>query len=358
MSGSDAPALMLAYGDDGFQLAAVVDEFAARIGALERTELRPERSPDESLIDRAAVEAASVPLFGGLHLVVLHQPIRAAGRSAAALTRLGELVSALPDGAALALVEERTSRDVGRVSGPLQQLAEAVKGRGGAVTERNTPRRNELAAWIAAHAERIDVAIERRATAVLAERLGGMAWESDIERGDQTRRADSELRKLAAFARGRAIHADDVTLLVADTRPASIFAITNAVERREPIAAADALRRALADGQPALLIMATLQSRISELSVARDRVARRVKTEVRVRRLGKPARTAERVAQAARRYTGAELEGMLRGLLEADIEIKSNAVDAESALSAWLGMHLAALGPSARMGGESRGAPG
>lgn len=354
----EASALLLAYGDDGFQLAAAVDQFATQIGALERTELRAERTPDEALIERAAMAAASVPLFGGVHLVVLHQPIRAAGRSAAAVARLTALVTELPAGAALALVDERTSRDAGRASGPLQQLADAVKAGGGAVVERNAPRRNELAAWITEHAAQLGLQMERRAAAVLAERLGGMAWESDIERGEQTRRADSEVRKLAVFARDRAISADDVALLVADTRPASVFAITNAVERREPIAAADALRRALADGQPPLLIMATLQSRISELIVARDLVARRVSTEQLVRRLGKPARAAERVTQAARRYSGGELEAMLRGLLEADIQIKSNAVDAESALTAWFGMHLAALGPSARRDGGARDAPG
>lgn len=346
--------LLFAYGDDGFLLSAAVDEFAARIGALERTDFRPERSPDEPLIERAAIAAASVPLFGGLHLVVLHQPVRAVGRSSGALARLTDVIAGLPTGAAIAVVEERTSRDAGRVSAALQQLIDAVKERGGTVIERAAPRRNELTGWINGHAERIGVQIERRAAALLAERLGGMTWESDIERGEQTRRADSELRKLAVFAGDRGIAPEDVAILVADARPASVFAITNAVERRDAGVAGDALRRALAEGHAPLLIMATLQSRISELIVARDLVARRVATQDLVRRLGKPARAAERITQAARRYTGEELEGMLRGLLAADVEIKTNAVDPESALTAWFGTHLAGLGPSARTGDVGR----
>ena len=48
----------------------------------------------------------------GTHLTVLRQPLRAAGRSTAAADRLLALVSDLPDGSALALVEERPSRDI------------------------------------------------------------------------------------------------------------------------------------------------------------------------------------------------------------------------------------------------------
>ena len=46
---------------------------------------------------------------------------------------------------------------------------------------------------------------------------------------------------------------------------------------------------------------------------------------------------AERLVEAARRYSGAELESMLSGLFEADLAIKANTMEAEPALVAWLG---------------------
>ena len=346
------PALLLAHGDDGFLLGAAVDEFAAATGAMDRTDLAPERSPDEAQIDRARVAAASVPLFGGSSLVVLRQPLRCVGRSPMALARLVETIETLPPGAALALVEQRSSRDGGKASPTLQRLADAVKARGGGVVERNAPRRNELAPWIVRHAQAAGIDIDRRAAALLAERVGGAVWESDIERGEQTRRAANELRKLAAFAGERTIRADDVAALVADDRPASIFAITNALERRDPVAAAEALSRALAEGQPELLIMATVQSRVADLIVARDLVARRVPTAQLVQRLRRPARAVERLADAARRYTGAELEAMLIGLFDADIAIKTNAVEPAAALTAWFGRHVAAAGRRQRDAGR------
>src|SRR5262245_11223038 len=184
------------------------------------------------------------------------------------------LVQELPDGAALALVDVRSTRDATRPPPLLGKLAEAVRARGGEIAQRVAPRRGELQAWIRNHAKTLDLALEPRAAAVLAERVGGAVAESDVERGEQTRIADSELRKLATYAAGRPITADDVEALVADTKPASLFAITNAIDRRDAAGATTAVDRALAEGQPVLRILGALQGRLSDLIVARDLAAR------------------------------------------------------------------------------------
>lgn len=335
-------ALFLVHGDDGFAIDQAVAAFAVRVEGAERTEIVPERSPDEAAIDRARIESATVGMFGA-HLVVLRQPIFAAGRSSAASDKLLALVSELPDGAALALAELRPSRDVGKPPALLKRLADAVSARGGQVEERETPRRNQLQGWIRAHAGELGMTIEPRAAALLAERIGGAIWESDIERGQQTRAADSELRKLSTYAESRPINAGDVESLVADTRPASLFAITNAIDRREPAAAAAALERAIDEGQPVLRIMAALEGRITDLIVARDLGAGGATPQELTKRVGRGnARMAERIVEAARRYSATELEAMLRGLFEADLAIKANDTAEESALAAWLGEYLLA----------------
>ena len=338
--------LLLLHGDDGFGLDLALRDFATSIDATERVEIVPERTPDEPALDRARLEAGTMSMFGA-HLTVLRQPLRAAGRSTAAADRLVGLVDGLPDGCALALVEGRPSRDIARPPALLKRLAEAVKARGGRVAERSAPRRGELRGWIVAHAARIGVGIEVRAAHVLAERIGGQVWETDIERGEMTRVADSELRKLATYAGDRPISPGDVDALTMDTRPASVFAITNALDRREPAAMADALRRALADGQPGLRILASLAGRVSDLIVARDLAARRAEPNEIARRVARGnGRMAERLVDAARRYRGEELESMLLGLWEADVAIKSNAMDEEPALVAWVGEHMLAGGRS------------
>jgi DNA polymerase III delta subunit len=334
--------LLFVHGDDDFGIGQALSAFALRLDVAERTDITPERSPDEASLDRARLESATVGMFGA-HLVVLHQPIFAAGRSNAATDKLLGLIARLPDGAALALAELRPSRDAGRPPALVQRIAQAVTEGGGTVDERATPRRNQLQGWIRAHANELGVAIEPRAAAVLAERVGGAIWESDVERGQQTRLADGELQKLATYANGRPINADDVEALVSDSRPASLFAITNAIDRREPAAAATAVERAIGEGQPVLRILAALEGRIADLIVARDLHASGATPQELTKRVGRGnARMAERIAESARRYSGAELEGMLRGLFEADLSIKANEMAEEPALVAWLGEYLLA----------------
>jgi DNA polymerase III delta subunit len=334
--------LLLLHGDDGFGLDVALREFASSVDATERIEIIPGSTPDEAAIDRARLEAGTMSMFG-VHLAVLRQPLKAAGRSTATADRLLALVGELPDGSALALVEERPSRDITKPPALLKRLAEAVKERGGRIEEHGAPRRGELRAWIGAHAARIGIKIEMRAAHVLAERIGGQIWETDVERGEMTRIADSELHKLATYAGDRPIGVDDVEAMTADSRPASVFAITNALDRREPAVAAEALRRALADGQPGLRILASLAGRVSDLIVARDLVAARTPPTEIARRVARGnARMAERIVEAARRYRGEELDAMLTGLFEVDLAIKTNVMDEEPALVAWLGEHLLA----------------
>jgi DNA polymerase III delta subunit len=334
--------LLLLHGDDGFGLDIALREFAGSVDATERIEIIPATTPDEAAIDRARLEAGTMSMFGA-HLAVLRQPLRAAGRSTSAADRLVALVRELPDGSALGLVEERPSRDITKPPALLKRLAQAVKERGGRVEEHGAPRRGELRAWIVSHAPRIGVKIEMRAAHVLAERIGGQIWETDIERGEMTRIADSELRKLATYVGERPIGVEDVEAVTIDMRPASVFAITNAIDRREPAAAAEALKRALADGQPGLRILASVAGRVSDLIVARDLVASKAPPNEVARRVARGnARMAERIVEAARRYRGEELDAMLTGLFEADLAIKTNVMNEEPALVAWLGEHLLA----------------
>jgi DNA polymerase III delta subunit len=334
--------LILLHGDDGFGLDLALREFATEVDATERIEILPDRSPDEAALDRARLEAGTMSMFGA-HLTVLRQPLKAAGRSTSAADRLVGLVADLPDGSALALLEERPSRDITKPPALLKRLADAVKERGGRVEERAAPRRGELRGWITAHAARMGVPIEVRAAHVLAERIGGAIWETDVERGEMTRIADSELRKLATYAGDRPITADDVAALTADTRPASVFAITNALDRREPAAMAEAMRRALDEGQPGLRILASLAGRVSDLIVARDLAASKATPSEIAKRVARGnARMAERLVDAAKRYRGEELDAMLVGLWQADVAIKTNEMDEAPALAAWVGEHVLA----------------
>ncbi len=328
--------ILLAHGDDAYQIDRAVAAFAERVGAADRIVLIPERTPDDALLDRAALEVASVGMFGS-HCVVVRQPLRAAGTSSAAADRLLALVAGVPDGAVLALAELRPSRDAGRPPALLTRLEAAVRAAGGEAVSCPAPRRDELRGWVVRHADEAGIAIRPPAAAALAQRIGGV-WENDVERSEQTRVADGELRKLALAVDDRPIEVADVEALVADVRPPSVNAVANAVERRDGPRAAEALQRAFDEGEPVLKIMAALESRLVDLIVARDLLAGNATPAEMTKRLrpGNPS-AAERTVNAARRYSGAELEAMLNGLFEADLAIKTQAAEPEAALAAWLG---------------------
>jgi DNA polymerase III delta subunit len=335
MSGS----VLLAHGDDSFEIDRAVAAFGQRVGASGTVVLAPDRLVDESVVERARLETASVGMFGS-PLIVLRQPLRAAGTSNAAADGLVALVETLPDGAALALAELRPSRDVGRPPALLARLEAAVRGVGGEVVACMAPRRDELRAWVTTHAADLGIAIRPPAAAALAARVGGV-WENDIERSEQTRVADGELRKLALAAGDRPIEVADVEALVADVRPPSVNAVANAIERRDARRAAEALARALDEGEPVLKIMAALEGRVADLIAARDLLARGATPAELTKRLrpGNPT-AAGKIATAARRYTGGELEAMLGGLFEADLAIKTQSAEPEAAVTAWLGTYV------------------
>ena len=154
--------LILLHGDDGFGLDLALRSFAQSVDATDRIEIVPDRTPDEGALDRARLGAGTMGMFGA-HLTVLRQPLKAAGRSTAAANRLLALVDELPAGAALALLEERPSRDIGKPPALLKRIGEAVKARGGRVEEYPAPRRGDLRGWITVHAARTSIATPSRA---------------------------------------------------------------------------------------------------------------------------------------------------------------------------------------------------
>ena len=193
-----APVILL-HGDDGFGLDLALREFAVEVDATERIEILPDRSPDETALDRARLEAGTMSMFGA-HLTVLRQPLKVAGRSTSAADRLLRLVHDLPDGSALALVEERPSRDITKPPALLKRLADAVRERGGRIEEHGAPRRGELRGWITAHAAR-----ERARPLITRPELPGPSIAPAVNRARGAQRAGVSV---PAGHRGQLDHAE------------------------------------------------------------------------------------------------------------------------------------------------------
>ena len=199
----------------------------------------------------------------GAHLAVLRQPLRAAGRSTAADgSAAGARARPARRSRRSRWSRSGPSRDLTQAAGPAEAARRGGQGARRADRGARRPAARRAAGWIVGHAAAIGVKIEMRAAHLLAERIGGAIWETDIERGEMTRVADSraaQARDLCrrAVDRGRGRRG-------ADGRHAAGIGLRDH-ECDRPARAGGrggGAARALAEGQPGLRILASLAGRV------------------------------------------------------------------------------------------------
>jgi DNA polymerase-3 subunit delta len=207
--------------------------------------------------------------------------------------------------------------------------------------------RPDLAPVIAMLLEGTGRSVDRAAEERLAELLGG-----------DVRALALELGKLSAYAGDRkVIRVEDVDALVVRTAEDPFFALGNAVEARDLGEALAVLRRSLADGSNAPMLVASLAGTVRRLLVERERgrVAargKRISSFPEWQALVLPSIPAEELGkrkpyglwmkyQASMRFSREELLEALAALAEADHAMKTGA-EAELLLERFL---LGLLGP-------------
>lgn len=207
---------------------------------------------------------------------------------------------------------------------PARTLPEAVADAGGTVEriERLAP--DALGTWIDARAALHTVELAPLARAAL------------VELGPDTERLENELAKLAVWAQGKRVEAEDARRLVTGAIEADVFRLTNAVVRRDVRTALSALDVLFQDGQPVLQILALLQWQVRVLNFATllERTGANGKK-------ADPADFAKAIRstpgailrwrEEARRVTRADIDRLFGSLYATDIAIKSGRVEDEEA---------------------------
>ncbi len=233
-------------GSDEFRLHEAYRELRIRLDTDGMLSLNTTEVPARGATPGQLIELAStVPFLAQARLVVVEGLLASLGSGRGVATEWQPLVDALPDmpeTSHLVLLEPARQREQRQALGrsPLlralraldgvdfRQFAELrLGGRGG----------NEVASWLRERAEANGVRIEAPAAARLSELIGADLWA-----------LSGELAKLAQYAQGRAITADDVELLTTAAREEDVFALVDdAVTGRTP-AALVRLRRMLDRG--------------------------------------------------------------------------------------------------------------
>lgn len=322
--------LYLLHGEDEYSRNQRLAEIRAQLGAdgslvaLDTTVLDGEGLAPEAL--RAACE--TLPFLAPRRLVIVEglaalcEP-RRAGSGEGAEMRPGKMgrdkVRAFAD--AFARVPASTDLvlvEVVNIS-KANPIAQAVEQLGGRVERFQPPRReDEVRRFILAQVAQRGSQISPPAVDELVAFVG-----------PNRRLLEQEIEKLATFAGGRTITAQDVGLLVSYAREARIFALVDALGLGDRRASLRLLYRLLAAGEPPPLVLYMIVRqfrlilRLKELArggASPDQIA----AEVRL-----PVGLVKSLQKQAQRFSPPQLRAIFRHLLAADVALKSGRMEAD-----------------------------
>lgn len=302
------------HGPDELSRTEKLAELKAQMGDPSIAELNTTVFDGRSLtLSELQQASASLPFLSDRRLVIVNHYLgRLAGRGkggteSKTLDALAEALPAMPDTVRLIFVEDEPLPK----THPILRLAQQHEA--GHVQAFDGPGRGELTGWIVKRVERKGASIERPAADALA-----------VAVGDDLRLLDSELEKLVTYVGNeRPIARADVELLVPYAGEANIFAMVDAIGRRDGQTALRLLH-GLLDGNAAplyLLSMIVRQFRI--LIQVKELSAQGLAVSTIARRAGLHPFVAEKAGRQAMNFSIGQLEVIYAGLLETDLAIKT-----------------------------------
>ena len=342
------------YGDN-FLVAAALQELRAQVGSPELLEAN---SHTLSLPDYAQLRAVcdAMPFLAEHRLVVVEgllgqfEPTdgRRRGTSQSGRRPQGKrqdgarwkelpryVSDEMPDTTLLVFREERLSKS----NSLLKQLQPVAQVRALAA-----PTGEALARWIRTRIEHRGAQITPGAILVLSQAAGSDMWA-----------LDNDLEKLSLYAMDRPIQEADVTLLVAQSREASIFAAVDALLEGKNGVAMRLMHRLREDGAELPYIVSMISRQLRVATLARYLLDRKVGDREIGDRLGIPQEFIRRKAvEQAKRHSWNDLKWLYSRLLEVDLAVKLGRTDEDVALELLVSEASALSRASARSPTRSR----
>lgn len=311
----DLKPVYLIYGEEELLLERALHRLRARIAEVADLEFNHDSFQGENA-DAADVVAAAntLPFASERRLVVVHGVDRMKAADQAVLAAYA--ADPCPT-TCLVLVAGKMRKD--------SKLLKAVAAQGGAA-EYKPPRRSEYPAWVVGLFEDKGRRLHRDAAEALVRSVG-----RDL------RRLEIEADKVIAYAGERIeITREDVTSVVTETAPVSIFEFLDAVGARECGPAIELLDDLLGSGEDIMSVHAMTLRHIRTLLSVRALADRNAGIPQIQRELGMAEWQAQRAVRQARRYEPAELSRALRDAAEMEARMKSGRGEPRLLFERWL----------------------
>ncbi len=148
--------------------------------------------------------------------------------------------------------------------------------------------------------------------------------------GGDVARIAVEIEKLALFAGGRQVGVDDITALVPDARATTIFALVNALGRRDRARSLEILDTLTREGEYLPLALAFLSTQFRMALVAREaglKSAQQIQGHFSRLGVAMWGSRADQVYQTVTRFSKAQLERAMRLIYEADKALRDTRPD-------------------------------
>lgn len=301
------------HGPDELSRTETLAKLRGQMGDPSLAELNTTVLDGESLTLGQLQEVCdALPFVSDRRLVIVHNYLRRLGSGKgsgerSALESLAEYLPAMSEWARLIFIEEDSLPQ----SHPILKLAE--KHEAGQVYAFDGPARGELAGWIVNRVEDKGAAIERPAADALA-----------IAVGDDLRLLDSEIEKLATYVNNqRPITTADVDLLVPYAGAANVFAMVDAIGRRDGRAALRSLHKLLDENAAPLYLLSMIVRQFRILIQVKELSSQGLAASTIAKRAGLHPFVAEKAQRQAMNFSIGQLEVIYARLLETDLAIKT-----------------------------------
>lgn len=239
--------------------------------------------------------------------------------------RLIAYLPTLPESTRLIFIEDESL-------GESSALMKSVKSSGGKVELFALP--SDPPSWLQKRARALGGQINPPAAATLASRIhqGNKNDRDHFEQDAATYmyKLDNELRKLIGYAGDRPIEPKDVELLVPSEDVADVFKFTDAVAARNAGIAWQEMRAILARGEHPLVLLTHLARQVRLLIQVKD--SEGMSRQELASSMGVHPFVVDKAVQQSSRFRSHELASLLEALLDADIAIKSGAMEPDAAL--------------------------
>jgi DNA polymerase-3 subunit delta len=190
----------------------------------------------------------------------------------------------------------------------------------------------QIAPWLREEAKHQGVKLEAAAVGRLVDAVG-----------DDLSRLVRAIEQLALYAAGRAVTADDVDELIADTRERSVFELTDAIGAADRVRALAAVASLCDQRESAVGVVVMLARHIRQLSLLHALRAQNAPRGEWASKIGVPPFVVDKLVAQAKSYTPGALALATRRLAEADRALKGD-ITLDSRTATFTGPQMKALG--------------